>query len=464
MRSRGIKARRSPAARLKLFFHPSELYKPRRWLKGKSLHWSLYLAAASLVLASVLGLHSYLESFFYVVYVGNREVGYVRDAAEIELFVDSLAEKCSHNYGMPVAPRERIALNWEYRPGKEADASAVKDALRQNMTMVTNAVVLTVDQKPIVPVASAEVVDTVVELLGDYYFEEAENVRLLETSLAEEVGVAPCSVRPEELYAAEEVVALLTVCESDREPVALSRGSSTREADAEDDSIPLVHVFTVEEQTVTEPIPFTTRYVETDSLWSCQSRIVTPGRNGSKEVIYHVTRENGEELSRTIVAETVLEEPVTQVVERGTATAPAMGTGQFIWPVEGGGWLTQGYSGWAHPGIDICPNGTARYSTRILAADSGVVVETGSEYPMGNYIIIYHGDYYSLYLHNKSISVSQGQTVSRGDVIAIMGNTGRTYGRTGIHLHFEIRAAKGPEWGHYRKHPPQNPLNFFSPK
>ena len=87
-----------------------------------------------------------------------------------------------------------------------------------------------------------------VELLGDFYFEEAENVRLLETSLAEEVGVAPCSVRPEELYAAEDVVALLTVCESDREPVALSRGSSTREADADDASIPLVHVITVEER------------------------------------------------------------------------------------------------------------------------------------------------------------------------------------------------------------------------
>ena len=440
MRSRGIKSRRSLAVRLKLFFHPSELYKPRRWLKGRSLHWSLYLAAASLVLGSVLGLHSYLESFFYVVCVGHRTVGYVRDAAEIEGFIDYLSEKCSQNYGMPVEPQELITLNWEYCPGNEADAHSVKESLRQNLTMVTDAVMLTVDQKPIVPVATGQVVDTVIELLGSFYVPEAENVRLLETSLAEEVGGAPCAVRPEELFTAEDVVALLTVEESGREPVMLSRGLSTMEADAGDAGVPPVHVTTVEEQNVTEPIPYATRYTETASLWSCQSRIVTPGQDGSKEVIYHVTRENGKEVSRVIVSETVLEEPVTQVVERGTGITPAMGTGQFVWPVEGGGRLTQGYSGWSHPGIDICfANDAARYSTRILAADSGVVVETGSRYPMGNYIIIYHGDYYTLYLHNQSISVSQGQTVSRGEAIAIMGNTGRTYGRSGIHLHFEIR-------------------------
>ena len=135
-------------------------------VKGKSLHWSLYLAAASLVLASVLGLHSYLESFF--TWFMWATVKWAMSVMRRKLSFLSIPSRKSAAI-ITVCPLHRGAdrVKWEYRPGKEADI-AVKDALRQNMTMVTNAVVLTVDQKPIVPVASAEVVDTVVELLGDF--------------------------------------------------------------------------------------------------------------------------------------------------------------------------------------------------------------------------------------------------------------------------------------------------------
>jgi murein DD-endopeptidase MepM/ murein hydrolase activator NlpD len=59
----------------------------------------------------------------------------------------------------------------------------------------------------------------------------------------------------------------------------------------------------------------------------------------------------------------------------------------------------------------------------------------------GNRVMINHGNgYQTLYAHLSKISVVVGQTVKRGDVVGIMGSTGRS---TGTHLHFEIRSSVG---------------------
>lgn len=456
MRAWDIKPQRSLAIRLKRAYRYSELYKLRCWLKGKTLHWALYLTVASVALGAVLGLHNYLHGFYFVVCVGDREVGYVRDAADIEGFVVSLTERCSLNYGMAVEPREPVSLHWDYRPDAESDAHSVKEALRQSITMVTDALMITVDQAPVVPVATEQDVESVIEFLSSAYVSQADNVKLLEASLVEEVCGEQCTVRPEEVYSAEDVASLLVMEEPGRELIALSRGVADVDIETAALEIPLVHVNTVEEETVKERIPFNTEYTYTSSLWSAQSRVITPGEDGSKEVVYHVTRENGLEVERAVVSERVLDEPVTQVVERGTASAPTIGTGQFVWPVAGGGLLTSRFSSW-HPGIDIAaPSGTS-----VLAVDSGVVVISECiPWPQGNYIVIYHGQYYSLYMHNSANLVSAGSTVSRGQVIAAVGSTGNS---TGPHLHFELRRSVGGSWNHWNYHPAVDPLAYFRP-
>lgn len=78
----------------------------------------------------------------------------------------------------------------------------------------------------------------------------------------------------------------------------------------------------------------------------------------------------------------------------------------------------------------------------VFAAEDGVVMraDMGWNAGYGNVIEIDHGnDVVSLYAHNKDHYVSVGERVRRGQVIATMGNSGRTYGQTGIHVHFEIR-------------------------
>lgn len=109
------------------------------------------------------------------------------------------------------------------------------------------------------------------------------------------------------------------------------------------------------------------------------------------------------------------------------------GSGQFGWPTSGT--ITQGFS-WYHTGVDIANN----IGTRIYAADSGRVIQStmGGYYGgYGNHILIDHGNgYVTMYAHLTQTLVSADQDVSRGQLIGLMGSTGRS---TGPHLHFEVR-------------------------
>lgn len=87
----------------------------------------------------------------------------------------------------------------------------------------------------------------------------------------------------------------------------------------------------------------------------------------------------------------------------------------------------------SHKGIDIgIPTGSS-----VLATYGGVVKFVGSSSARGKYVVIYHDeiDLTSVYQHLSSYSVKVGQTVSKGQVIAKSGNTGKS---TGPHLHFEL--------------------------
>lgn len=121
------------------------------------------------------------------------------------------------------------------------------------------------------------------------------------------------------------------------------------------------------------------------------------------------------------------------------------GTGAMSWPCSGPitspfGYRTHPIFGTTifHAGIDIGVD----YGTPIHAADSGVVVYSGWISGYGNAVIIDHGGGVStLYGHNQSLAVSEGQSVSKGSVIAYAGSTGNS---TGPHCHFEVDVNGSP--------------------
>jgi murein DD-endopeptidase MepM/ murein hydrolase activator NlpD len=85
-----------------------------------------------------------------------------------------------------------------------------------------------------------------------------------------------------------------------------------------------------------------------------------------------------------------------------------------------------------HPGVDF----SAPPGTPILAAGDGLVLRAEYDSAYGNFIEIAHADQFiSKYAHASKVHVKAGQRIQRGQVIAEVGNTGRS---TGPHLHYEI--------------------------
>jgi len=98
-----------------------------------------------------------------------------------------------------------------------------------------------------------------------------------------------------------------------------------------------------------------------------------------------------------------------------------------------------------HNGVDIA----ADVGTPVHATADGVVAYAGRFGTFGNYVRIDHGFGISTrYAHNSKLLVKKGQHVHRGDVISVVGSTGRS---TGPHVHYEVLVHGQPV----------NPQNFF---
>ena len=115
--------------------------------------------------------------------------------------------------------------------------------------------------------------------------------------------------------------------------------------------------------------------------------------------------------------------------------------GDFLWPVPGYGTVSQGYDATRHTGIDI----SAEQGVAVIAAADGTVSHvqtwdgstTTGDQSYGNMVQITHADERTtLYAHLSKVLVSSGDSVSAGETIGYVGNTGNA---DGAHLHFEVR-------------------------
>ncbi len=192
---------------------------------------------------------------------------------------------------------------------------------------------------------------------------------------------------------------------------------------------PELSVTSVEESTYEEDYFAETQYIDNDEWFTTETVERQAAAPGHHEVTMLITKKNGKEEGREMIAETVMTEPTPQIIERGTKIPPT-----YIKPLSGGR-FTSGFKwrwGRMHKGIDwACPVGTA-----IMASSGGTVVQAGWFSSYGNCITIRHPDgRQTRYAHLSKILVKSGQSVSQGQKIGLSGNTGRS---TGPHVHFEI--------------------------
>ena len=136
-------------------------------------------------------------------------------------------------------------------------------------------------------------------------------------------------------------------------------------------------------------------------------------------------------------------EEYTEPEEYSGGSSGGGGTGSYVWPFPGHTVISSPYgqrssTGSFHSGVDI--DGFQSMGSPIVAADSGTVIMAEYSGGYGNCIIIDHGNGMStLYAHLSSMNVGVGSSVSQGQTIGGVGNSGTTYGADGIHLHFEVR-------------------------
>lgn len=187
--------------------------------------------------------------------------------------------------------------------------------------------------------------------------------------------------------------------------------------------------------------PFTVQRIPDSTMYEGRERVRAYGKNGTSLVTATVTYLDGVEQFSAITESKVLLNPVTQVIVYGTKKPIGAGK-NYTWPTPCSRWVTEYFSmsGKRHRGIDIWAHDME--GEDILAADGGKVLVAvdprGTSYwSYGKYIVIDHGGgYQTLYAHCSELLVKPGDTVSKGQLIAKVGNTGRS---TSPHLHFEVQ-------------------------
>lgn len=180
---------------------------------------------------------------------------------------------------------------------------------------------------------------------------------------------------------------------------------------------------------------------ETSSLNVGVKTILVKGVPGEKVTNTEITYVDGIESARKTIRSVVTKEPVIEQIGVGTYSArpapncrPVAGSGEMGWPLDGG-WISDTFiSDRNHKGLDIAAN----EGTDIYAAADGVVISAGWNSGGYGYMVqIDHlNGYQTIYGHMSAVYAAENQTVTRGQLIGAVGNTGNS---NGSHCHFEVR-------------------------
>lgn len=199
---------------------------------------------------------------------------------------------------------------------------------------------------------------------------------------------------------------------------------------------PFVNVQVKRKVNQEEKIDYKTKYEYVSYMYNDEETVETAGKYGTSEIEAIVTEQNGIQIAKDVVSETVITSPQTEVIITGTQDPPpSQGTGFFINPLPGSTISSRfgSRSGGFHLGQDMAK----AYGSSIKAADGGTVVFAGYSGSYGEMIEIDHGGGYTTrYGHCSVLYVSAGDKVYQGKIIGLVGLTGVT---TGPHLHFEVR-------------------------
>ena len=382
---------------------------------GRRFAWQSFCAKLKkhrrvLALAAVLAVALFCVSrvrWTLAVSMDGSLIGYVEDQERLDAIVDRVSRAASDALGYSwKAPT--LTCRLAFAPATAAEEAQVVSTLYQSVEGACNLELVYVDGEAVCAFpGQAEAMLALEEIRARYLTEETVSAAFLQ-----EVTLA-------QGYASTELLA------DNLEKLAAA-----------------IQVETVENYTLQESYPFLTEKELDEAMFEDEEEVLVEGCDGEIRVDCSRTLVNGEIQEKHVVTQTVLSEPVNQVVRQGTR--PRLSTGTYIWPFSEQTWLSSkfGYRGGGvgssfHRGIDLA----GHYGDPVLAADGGVVIFSGVYSGYGLLIEIqYDNGDVTYYAHNSKNLVEEGDIVYQGDIIAEEGATGVA---TGVHIHFELHPEGG---------------------
>lgn len=425
----------------------------------------------------------------YHVYVDGEHIGEVNDKDIVQNIIDGkILEKSNEYDDITLDLGQSISMISE-KAFKQADNNTyVKEYLEENLTVVALAAEIKVDDQTVGYFKNEEAAAEVLKAYKLKYIKEEDLIRIenidekdkedqieqeqlsigdaivSDIKFSKEVSILEEETLPEDVLNIKQGVKLLekgTLEEkihkvkagevlgkiASKYDLSINKLQELNPSLAKDDILqidqeinvtelkPYLNVLVYEDEMVEENINYDTEVIESEDMYKGDEKVKQTGKNGKKEVQYRTETRNGKEIDKVVVDEKITEKPIDKIVIKGTKVIPSRGSGDLIWPADGGYISSHMGMRWGrmHRGIDI-----ARPTTRaIYAADHGVVESVAwNDGGYGNKIVINHNNgMRTIYAHLSSMDVKNGQVVEKGTEIGIMGTTGNS---TGIHLHFEV--------------------------
>jgi murein DD-endopeptidase MepM/ murein hydrolase activator NlpD len=380
-------------------------------LKPKILQ---YFAGILLATIAVLAIYNYALAYEYSYH--GRVLGYVKNQDDVikvlNLSNDELSK--ARNVKINIVPGEDITFKRVVSLHNNIDSD---DTVLKRLTYLSNmradAYGIYLNGKYYISVADKAQAKNVISDVKAYYAKsDAKKKTVFEQiKVAEKIGYQPHSEKLTSVYSENSAV----------DKIIKEKA---------------ITVKTVEKSTFAEVIKYKTVIKKTSSMYKGDSKVVQKGKNGKRAVTARITKVNGKQINRVDLHVKTLKSMTKKVIYKGTKTRPKTApTGSFIMPVSGYTLSsTFGYRwGRMHEGVDLaCATGTP-----IHASDGGTVVRAGWYMGYGKCVDISHGNgYVTRYGHCSKILVHTGQKVYQGQTIALVGNTGNSYGS---HCHFEVR-------------------------
>jgi murein DD-endopeptidase MepM/ murein hydrolase activator NlpD len=431
--------------------------------KNKSV---FIIGLIALVLLAGTGVGLMQSGKAYALVVNGKETLVFNSKVQAEQAVATFLHSKSQELGKDAATEDVIEIKKVNDKVKDSfSEEEVHQVLDQALNVLIPGAVVLIDGEEKIILDDQATGEKLIRKVKDEYTPKDEDLQVVKVDLKEKVEITEKKVPVKEIATLDQAYHMLTtgaekLVKHTVQPgeslwtIALDNGIDPDELEEANPDIdnkklqigaevnlvkvePLLHVTTVSEYSEVKAVPFEVVVEKDNSMLRGKQKVKQEGKEGKKEFTYRLVQENGKQVDKQFVDGVVLAKPVNKVVVQGTKTVLASrgSGGSLRWPLKGPitsrfGNRRLGY----HTGLDI--NGDTGDSVR--AAEAGKITYAGWDGNYGKIVRINHGNgVETWYAHLSAFKVSVGDEVDQGDLIGLVGSTGRS---TGSHLHLEVRS------------------------